>query len=243
MQPNLVNGWREVLARIFEGFDAELNLSPEWLINPDTNRKLKLDYLYRDVNVAIRFVGLAGREQKRRKSDQEVEQEQEREDAREAVCREHGVVLVSVDVDGDPHDALRRLELALSRATAQLAQNAAVPHTRKQALMPLLSQARRRTGEFTTKLTVPERLNVYAEMWYERQANLSTQTPAAVARKASGPPPAFRQDMDVYHQRFGPGQITEIAPEGKDMNITVTFMDGSVRTFLASLVTDKLTPQ
>ena len=28
MQPNLVNGWREVLARIFEGFDAELTYRP-----------------------------------------------------------------------------------------------------------------------------------------------------------------------------------------------------------------------
>jgi hypothetical protein len=241
MQPNLINGWREVLARVFEGFDAELNVSPEWLINPDTNRKLKLDYLYRDINVAIRFVGLEGREQKRRKSDQEVEQEQEREDAREAVCREHRVILVNVDVDDEPLNTLRRLESALSRATAQLAQNTEVPQARKQALMPLLSQARRRAGEFTAKLTVPEKLNVYAEMWYERQANLSAQTPAA--KKASGPPPAFRQGMDVYHQRFGPGQITGIAPEAKDMNITVSFMDGSVRTFLASLVTDKLTPQ
>ncbi len=241
MQPNLVNGWREVLARIFEGFGAELNVSPEWLVNPDTNRKLKLDYLYGDINVAIRFVGLEGREQKRRKSDQEAEQEQEREDTREAVCRKHGVILVSIDTDDEPLATLRRLESSLSRATSQLAQNAAVPQARKQALMPLLSQARRRAGEFTTKLTVPERLNVYAEMWYERQANLSAQAPSA--RKASGPPPAFRQGMDVYHQRFGPGQITEIAPDGKDMNITVSFMDGSVRTFLASLVTDKLTPQ
>lgn len=241
MQPNLVNGWREVLARVFEGFDAELNTSPDWLVNPDTNRKLKLDYLYQDINVAIRFVGLEGREQKRRKSDQEAEQEQEREDAREAVCRKHGVILVSIDTGDEPRATLRRLESSLSRATAQLAQNPAVPQTRKQVLMPLLSQARRRAGEFTTKLTVPERLNVYAEMWYERQANLSAQAPSA--RKASGPPPAFRQGMDVYHQRFGPGQITEIAPDGKDMNITVSFMDGSVRTFLASLVTGKLTPQ
>jgi len=241
MQPNLINGWREVLARVFDGFDAELNVSPEWLINPETNRRLKLDYLYRDINVAIRFVGLEGREQKRRKSDQEVAAEQEREDARESVCREHGVVLVSVDVDDDPLNTLRRIERALSHATGQLAQNAAVPHARKQALMPLLSQARRRAGEFTTKLTVPERLNVYAEMWYERQANLSAQTPEA--KKASGPPPAFRPGMDVYHQRFGPGQISEIKPEGKDMNITVNFMDGSVRMFLASLVTDKLAPQ
>ncbi len=241
MQPNLVNGWREVLARVFEGFDAELNVSPEWLINPETNRRLKLDYLYRDINLAVRFVGLEGREQKRRKSDQEVLAEQEREDAREAVCREHGVVLVSVDPDDEPRNTLRRLESALARAAAQLAQNGKVPHARKQALMPLLSQARRRTGEFTTKLTVPEKLGVYAEMWYDRQANLAAQAPDSARR--AGPPPAFRQGMEVYHQRFGAGEITEIRPEGKDMNISVRFRDGSVRMFLASLVADKLTPQ
>jgi hypothetical protein len=241
MQANLVNGWREVLARIFDGFDAELNITPDWLINPETNRRLKLDYLYRDINVAVRFVGLEGAGTKRRKSDEEVEQEQEREDAREAVCRQHGVVLVSIDADDEPNRALRRIEMALSRATAQLAQNSAVPHARKQALMPLLSQARRRAGEFTTKLTVPERLGIYAEMWYERQANLAAQAPAA--KKSAGPPPAFRQGMDVYHQRFGAGQITDITAEGKDMNITVNFMDGSTRTFLASLVADKLSVQ
>lgn len=241
MQPNLVNGWREVLARVLEGFDAELNVSPEWLINPDTNRRLKLDYLYRDVNLAVRFVGLEGREQKRRKSDQEVLAEQEREDAREQVCREHGVVLVSVDPDDEPRNSLRRLESGLSRAAAQLAQNGNVPHVRKQALMPLLSQARRRTGEFTTKLTVPEKLGIYAEMWYDRQANLAAQAPDAARR--SGPPPAFREGMEVYHQRFGAGEITGIRPEGNDMNISVRFRDGSERMFLASLVADKLAPQ
>ena len=114
--------------------------------------------------------------------------EQEREDAREAVCREHGVVLVSIDPDDEPRNALRRLESALSRAAAQLAQNGKVPHARKQALMPLLSQARRRSGEFTTKLTVPERLGVYAEMWYDRQANLAAQGP----EKAHGVAPRPR---------------------------------------------------
>lgn len=241
MQPNLVNGWREVLARIFEGFDAELNLSPEWLVNPDTNRRLKLDYLYRDINLAIRFVGLEGPGQRRRKSDQEVLSEQEREDAREAVCREHGVVLVSVDPDDEPRNALRRLESGLSRAAAQLAQNGTVPHARKQKLMPLLSQARRRAGEFTTKLTVPEKLGVYAEMWYDRQANLAAQAPEAAKR--SGPPPAYREGMEVYHQRFGAGEITQIRPDGSDMSISVRFRDGTERMFLASLAAGKLEPQ
>ena len=73
MQANLINGWREVLARIFDGFETEFGISPEWLINPETNRRLKLDYLFPDVGVAVRFVGLEGdaaqKPQERRRGD------------------------------------------------------------------------------------------------------------------------------------------------------------------------------
>src|SRR5512137_1808130 len=101
MQPNLINGWREVLARIFDGFETEYGVAPEWLVNPDTNRRLKLDCLFPDVGVAVRFVGLEGNT-KRRKSDQEVEDEAERERTRADVCRAHGVVLITIDPDGEP---------------------------------------------------------------------------------------------------------------------------------------------
>ena len=72
MQANLVNGWREVLARIFDGFEIAYGVSPEWLVNPDTNRRLKLDYLFPDIAVAVRFVGLTGTGQRRRKNQFET---------------------------------------------------------------------------------------------------------------------------------------------------------------------------
>ena len=31
-----LNAWREILARVFEGFAAQTNVSPEWLVNPAT---------------------------------------------------------------------------------------------------------------------------------------------------------------------------------------------------------------
>src|SRR5512136_1154982 len=99
MQANTVNGWREVLARIFAGLDAEYGLTPDWLVNPDTNRRLKLDYFFREIAFAVRFVGLEGGERRRPKSDDEVAAEIQREQTRAAVCREHGVVLVSIDPD------------------------------------------------------------------------------------------------------------------------------------------------
>lgn len=240
MQANLINGWREVLARIFDGFDVEYGVTPEWLVNPETNRRLKLDHLYPDVGVAVRFVGMEGTQRKQRKSDQEVAAEEDREIARAAVCREHGVILISIDPDGEPRVALRNLEMGLARAAAQLAQNAAVAHARKQKLMPQISVARRRAGEFTPKLTPPEKLNIYAEMWWDRQATLTARP--AEAQKPTKPQP-YRVGMEVAHERFGAGQITEITPDGNDLVVTVDFPGAGVRSFYASLVTSKLLPQ
>ncbi|MEJ5198274.1 MAG: hypothetical protein WHX53_05080 [Anaerolineae bacterium] len=240
MQANLVNGWREVLARIFDGFIVEYGLTPEWLVNPETNRRLKLDCFYPQIGVAVRFVGLEGTARKQRKSDEEVMAEEAREQARAAVCRQHGVVLISIDPDGEPRAALRQIEMGLARAASQMALNSAVPHAEKQKLMPMLSQARRRAGEFVTRLTVPEKLNIYAEMWWDRQANLAAQAPA---RPTAQRLPHFEVGMEVYHERFGPGRIVEMSTEGNETKLTVDFVEAGVRNFYASLVAGKLTPR
>jgi hypothetical protein len=237
MQANFVNGWREVLARVFDGFTVEYGVTPEWLVNPGTNRRLKLDYLFTEIGLAVRFVGLEGTARPQRKSDEEIAEEAAREDARATVCRAHGVVLVSIDPDGEPRIALRDLELGLTRASSQLVQNRAVSQAQKQKLMPRLSQARRRAGEFTTRLTAPERLNLYAEMWWDRQAALAAQAPA---RK----PPArcYEVGMEVEHVKFGPGQVTAVEPEGSEVKVTVDFIESGVRNFYAGLMRDKLFP-
>jgi hypothetical protein len=238
MGANLVNGWREVLARIFTGLDANLGVTPDWLINPDTGRRLKLDYLYPDVGLAVRFIGLEGTARKRRKSDEEVDEEAAREDARAAVCREHGVVLISIDPDGEPREALRNLETGLARAASQLARSEA-PQGYKQKYMPLLSQARRAAGEFTTRLTAPEKLNLYAEMWWDRQAALAAQTGGP---RATAPARKYTVGMEVEHTRFGPGTVVGVQPDGNDVQVTVSFVEAGERTFAASLVGDKLLP-
>lgn len=232
MQANAVNGWREVLARVFAGFDAEYGLTPEWLVNPGTNRRLKLDYFFRDIAVAVRFVGLEGGGRKRPKTDDEVASETRREQARAAVCREHGVVLVSIDPDGEPRTGLRDLEMGLARASAQVAQSS-IPHQRKQALMPRLSEARRRAGEFTPRLKDPRALNLYAEMWRDRQADLVTQAPS---RTPPSRPRSYRVGMAVEHERFGPGQVVGVQPEDGDTKVTVDFVQAGVRSFYASLL-------
>jgi hypothetical protein len=232
MQANAVNGWREVLARVFTGIDAEYGLTPEWLVNPDTSRRLKLDYFFPDIALAVRFIGLEGAERRRPKTDDEVASAARREQARAAVCKEHGVVLVSIDPDAEPHAGLRNLEMGLARASAQLAQSS-ITHAKKQALMPRLSEARRRAGEFTLRLKDPRILNLYAEMWRDRQADLAAQAPA---KAPPARPRAFRVGMAVEHERFGPGQITEVRPEDGEIRVTVDFVEAGVRSFYASLL-------
>jgi hypothetical protein len=243
MQGFLVYGWREVLARTFAGCDAQYGVTPEWLVNPDTGRRLKLDYLYPEIGVAVRFVGLEGTARKRRKSDDEVAADEAREDQRAAVCLEHGIVLLSINPDGDPREALRGMEMGLARATSRMALGKASAAA-KQRGMRLLSQARARTGEFTTRLTRPEALRSYAELWWDREAALVAEAgkpaaPAGMAPPGPGPAARFTIGMNVVHERFGPGQVTAVQPDGNDLAVTVNF-GGAERTFLASLVGAKL---
>ena len=58
-----LNSWREMLARILKDFTAQENVSPEWLVNPATKRRLKLDLYYPEASLAFRFVGLTAKGQ------------------------------------------------------------------------------------------------------------------------------------------------------------------------------------
>ena len=51
----------------------------------------------------------------------------------------------------------------------------------------------------------------------------------------------YRPGMAVVHRHFGPGEVTAVQAAGLDTSVTVAFADGSERSFLASLVADKLT--
>ena len=85
-----ISAWREILARIFTGFDEQDNVSPAWLVNPATNRRLKLDILYPQVGIAVRFVGLTAKGQGRQ-SDWEALEVEQRDQTRSELCRQNGV--------------------------------------------------------------------------------------------------------------------------------------------------------
>jgi hypothetical protein len=236
-----MNAWREMLARIFEGFLEQDNVSPEWLINPSTRRRLKLDKYYPDAGIAIRFVGLVAKGQ-RRQSDWEVMETENRDETRVELCRQHGVQLVLIDPVDDPRKQLDQLLQALTRASRVLAQGqATLQH--KQKWMPALHEARSRATRLYNSLgkNIEQLMATLSESWRDREAGLALEL-------QTGPMPLPSRNISamtytvgqrVQHERFGAGTITQFSEEGK---LSISFDGSQERTFAAELVQDKLTP-
>jgi len=233
-----MSAWREILARIFEGFQVRDDFSPAWLVNPNTGRRLKLDRYYPELGIALRFVGLQG-QQNYRLSDEEVQQETDRNAMRDYLCRQQGVTLVQMDPDdGEPWLAIGRLRSALNHTSRLLAQSSEVTADYKRALSPRILRAQRQCDEIQKRVRAPEALKLFADLWQDRQYKPSA-TPAAVTH---GRGRRYTPGMVVEHTTFGRGVVQEVLPAGSDNTVVVRFEDGSEKKFLAKLVRDKLLP-
>lgn len=234
-----INAWREVLARVFDGFVARHDVTPEWLVNPETNRRLKLDVLYPQVGVAVRFSGLQGQGRRRRPSLEEEQQQETRDSARAALCEAHGISLVVIDlVTGEPKAILRELSMALSNASRRIAKSDR-PHADKGLAVERVSQARSRLNTIARRLRRAEDLKLYAELWQDRQyADIPQPEPSP----AKGQPMVYTPGMAVRHAAFGDGMVQSVQTDEADSLVTVHFADGTQKTFAASLVSDKLMP-
>ena len=236
-----MNAWREMLARIFEGFVEQDNVSPAWLVNPTTKRRLKLDKYYPDAGVAVRFIGLTAKGQ-RRQSDWEVAETEQRDETRIDLCRQHGVQLVLIDPADDPRKQLDHLLQALTRASRVLAQGAAAT-AHKQKWMPALHEARNRAHRLYSTLSKNSEqvMSTLSESWRDRETGLAMDLQPAPAPL---PLPSkqrltYQVGQRVNHERFGAGTITQVSADG---NLSISFDGSQERTFAAVLVQDKLTP-
>lgn len=237
-----INAWREILARIYEDIPCQDNVSPEWLVNPATRRRLKLDKYYPDIGIAIRFVGITAKGQGRQ-SDWEAQETEQRDETREELCRANGVQLVLVDPDdGDPLKPLDALIRAQARASGQLT-GSARSAADKQRWMPKLGAARQRAEELRARIAkAPEQaLATLAEAWRDREAGIA----AALA----APPAAFKpvrsslklsEGQRVRHERYGDGVVTALSGVDEQRKVVILFDGGAEKTFLLSLVQDKL---
>lgn len=236
-----MNGWREILARVFDGFHEQPNVSPEWLVNPATRRRLKLDIYYPEAGFAVRFVGLTAKGQ-RRQSDWEALEEQQRDQNREELCRMHGVQLLLVDPLEETVKQLDTMTRLLSRASRTLAQGDR-PDAEKRRWMPALAAARERAAALRTRIQKsPEQMMAnLAEAWRDREIASDREPeplPAPKAMKFTAADMAAGQR--VHHERYGPGVITDVTGDGAEAKVSILFDAAQERTFLIALVQDKL---
>ncbi|MBE7554263.1 MAG: hypothetical protein HS126_24640 [Anaerolineales bacterium] len=229
----ITNGWREIFARIFAEFETKLNVSPEWLVNPATNRRLKLDLLYPQIGVAVRFEG-AEIKQRRRLSLEEEAQQRVRDDARVEVCQAHGIDLILVDLSLEtPRLIFQDIDQKLSRASQ---------HLKAAELRSKISQARATAATLARQAPSYSNFKLYADLWEDRQYQVVAPASASAAPQAK-PTVSFRVGMEVEHTSYGPGFVVAATPSDDDILVTVDFITAGQKTFAASLVADKLYPR
>lgn len=236
--------WQEILAQVFDGFELEVDIAPEWMINPATGRRLKLDRLYPEIGLAMRFVGGQPRSMRRRPSDWELLEQEQRDQTRVALCQAVGVTLLLVDPnDPEPRRVLTRLSTALSGASRRLAQSER-PKRVKARLMPQLASARQRCSDVHSRLRGPRDMALFAELWRDREVREVEETRReARGRRPASKPRSYREGQMVQHTVYGLGTVVGLEARNGDIEVTVRFSIDSERTFLASLVRDKLLPQ
>jgi hypothetical protein len=241
-----ISAWREILARTFAGYREQDNVSPDWLVNPATNRKLKLDKFYPDAGIAVRFVGLTAKGQGRQ-SDWEVLETEQRDQTRAELCRQHGVQLATIDPNEDVVKQMDAFLSIMARASRLLAQSDR-PDADKLQWMPALAAARDRAEKLRSALNRnPEQMLAnLADGWREREAGVAFElsTPVSAGQK---PPRSgalanlvLSPGQRVRHLKFGDGVVTRIDGSGEGATVAILFDAAEERTFMAGLLYDKL---
>lgn len=231
-------GWNEILARIFDGFELQQHASPSWLVNPATGRKLKLDLLYPEIGVAVRFVGLQGK-RRHRKSDWEELEETSRDEVRRELCRLNGVSLVLLrPFDPFPGEQLKAIEMVLAGTSRRIAQQGRFRG--KAALMERLSEARKRIAPIRRRLKQLDDLAAYAESWRDREIRRISQVQTPVSSPTRPRRRNYREGQEVEHAKYGPGVITRVEKDDDDFIVTIHFVTAGERRFMASLLGDKV---
>ena len=242
-----VNAWREIFARLFNDPNLQSNASPDWLINPATRRRLKLDYLCQSIGVAVRFSGLTGRG-RRRPGDRELLEEEQRDQTRAELCRLHGIQLAVIDPFDDPVKQMDRFLTVLSRASRLTALDGRTSRE-KSVSMDALAAAVQSANQlrFSLSRNPEQTVGTLAEAWRDREATIATSLQAAAAVKTPQPTRSQQRILAqlacgqrIVHTHFGDGVITEVSGEDEEKRIKILFDGDQERTFLASLLADKL---
>ena len=162
------------------------------------------------------------------------------------LCRLHGIQLAVIDPFDDPVKQMDRFLSVLSRARRLTALNGRSDRE-KGVSMDALAAAVQNANQlrFSLSRNPEQTVGTLAEAWRDREANIATSLQEAAAVKA---PTRSQQrtlaqlacGQRIVHTHFGDGVVTEVSGEGVDRRIKILFDGDQERTFLASLLADKL---
>jgi hypothetical protein len=178
VQLNSVNGtimsrtiaaWLEIVEQILGEFHTVDNATPDWLVDQESGRRLKVDKLYPELGTAIRVKGLLGTSRSRDLDEMELMEEAIRDEIRARLCHEAGISLIVVDADSDaPGRALAEIHTALSTATRRIAQRR-VAQEAKSSLLPRVASAKAACRRIMNVVSSPEDLLPFAQAWENGQ--------------------------------------------------------------------------
>jgi len=224
--------WPEIIERVLGEFHVVENATPDWLVEAESGRRFKVDRLYPELGIAIRFKGGLNIVPAGALDDIELVEELERDKARARLCRQAGIALVTIDANNDaPGRSLVEMRAALSTATRRLAQRQ-VAQEAKRSLLPRVSRAKATCQEISNTVSSIEDLLPFAQAWEDRQ----------FGGKESAGAVNYQPGMAVKHAEYGKGLVLRVVPGGggDDTEIVAQFSDGSMHSFLSSQANQEL---
>lgn len=217
------NAWLEIVEQILGEFHTVENATPDWLLDSETGRRFKVDKLYPELGIAIRFKGSLGVPRAATLDEMDLMEEAGRDEMRAHLCRQAHIALVVIDADSDaPGGALVEIRTALSAAARRIAQRA-VAQEAKLELLPRIASAKMTCQQILDAMSSPQDLLSFAKAWEDRQ----------FGGEEKGVPVSYQPGMAVGHSEYGKGLVLRVVPgrEKDETEIVVQFSDGSTHAF------------
>jgi hypothetical protein len=217
------NAWLEIIEQILGEFHVVDNATPDWLVDAETGRRFKVDRLYPELGMAIRFTGSISAPQSAVLDEMDLMEERTRDEIRARLCHQAGIALIVIDADSDdPGKVLAEMRIALSAAARRIAQRR-VAQKAKLSLLPRIASAKATCRHLQDVVSTPEDLLPFAKAWENRQ----------FGQGDSKAPVTYQPGMTVRHSEYGKGLVLHVVPEEKEgeAEIVVQFSDGSVHPF------------
>jgi len=165
----MASAWLEIIEQILGDFYVLDNATPDWLVDRETGRRLKVDRLYPELGLALRFKGSLGVARSAYPDEIELLEENVRDTLRARLCHRAGIALVVIDAESDaPGDALNQLHTALSAAARRIAQRE-VAKEAKLSLLPRVASAKETCQRILAGVSSPKDLMPFVQAWEDRQ--------------------------------------------------------------------------